>query len=92
MRSKVESIAARLSGALNTEVRRSDELRGVRLEADLPSNLGEEERAATLAAISEADSFGHQRTGRGDLIWAFIARDEASKVSPRHKEQQGQKP
>lgn len=80
MRSKVESITARLSCALNTVVRRSEEPRGVRLEADLPPDLDEEARAATLAAVSEADSFGHQRTGRGDLVWAFITRDETSRA------------
>lgn len=82
MRPKVESIAARLSAALNTEVRRTNGPHGVRLEADLPADLGEARRAATLAAISEADSFGHQRTGRGDLVWAFINYDGTFRGAP----------
>ncbi|MER5384266.1 hypothetical protein ABT040_29010 [Streptomyces sp. NPDC002688] len=78
MRSRVEGIAARLSRALKTPVRRAEGPNGIRLEADLPPDLTETERKVTLAAISDADSFGHERTRRGDLVWAFINSEDVS--------------
>ncbi|MEU0786696.1 hypothetical protein ABZ341_34650 [Streptomyces sp. NPDC006173] len=61
-----------------TEVRRIQSTQGIRLEADLPPDLTEENRKATLAAISAADSFGHERTGHGDLVWAHVNHESAA--------------
>lgn len=72
MRPKAESIAARLADATGAEVRREEVPGGVRLEADLPRELSETTRRAVLAAIADADAYGHRRTGEGDRLWALV--------------------
>ncbi|GHE64566.1 hypothetical protein [Streptomyces capitiformicae] len=73
MRPKVESIAARLAVAARSEVRREEVPAGVRLEVDLPrEQLSETARKTVLAAIADADAYGHERTGEGDYLWALV--------------------
>ncbi len=45
---------------------------GVRLEVNLPRNLSEASRSAVLAAIADADAYGHRRTGESDCLWALV--------------------
>jgi hypothetical protein len=75
VRPKVESIAAQLAVATGAEVRREEGPVGVRLEADLPQDLKEIGRKAVLAAIVDADAYGHERTGEGDYVWALISNE-----------------
>ncbi|WP_371578558.1 hypothetical protein [Streptomyces sp. NBC_01314] len=72
MRPKAESIAARLADAAGADVRREEVPGGVRLEVDLPRDLSETKRRAVLAAIADADAYGHGRTGEGDCLWALV--------------------
>ncbi|MBZ3906648.1 hypothetical protein [Streptomyces griseiscabiei] len=72
MRPKAESIAARLTDATGAEVRSAEFPLGVRLEVDLPRELSETSRRAVLAAIADADVYGHRRTGEGDHLWALV--------------------
>lgn len=72
MRPKAESIAARLAVATGAEVRREEVPAGVRLEVDLPRERSETARRAVLAAIADADAYGHGRTGEDDRLWALV--------------------
>ena len=72
MRPKVESIAARLAVATGSQVRREEDPSGIRLEVDLPQELSETARRTVLAAIADADAYGHGLTGEGDHLWALI--------------------
>lgn len=72
MRSKAESIAIRLAEATGADVRRERAPVGVRLEVDLPQELSEASRRAVLAAMADADAYGHRRTGESDCLWAFV--------------------
>ena len=72
MRPKVESIAARLAVATGAEVRRKETAVDVRLEVDLPRELSDVARRAVLAAIADADAYGHRRTGESDCLWALV--------------------
>jgi hypothetical protein len=75
---RVETIAARLSAALGTHIRRLGSPSGVRLEADLPPDLPETKRRDLLAAIADADAYGHEHTGRSNFVWVFINSQEDS--------------
>ncbi|MDT0573982.1 hypothetical protein RM704_42160 [Streptomyces sp. DSM 3412] len=72
MRPKAECIAARLAVATGAEVRRQESAAGVRLEVDLPQELSAASRRAVLAAIADADAYGHRRTGESDHLWALV--------------------
>ncbi|MGW0845909.1 hypothetical protein ACWD26_38395 [Streptomyces sp. NPDC002787] len=72
MRPKAESIAARLADATGAEVRREEVPGGVRLEVDLRPELSEASRRAVLDAITDADAYGHGRTGERDRLWALV--------------------
>ncbi|MER6157864.1 hypothetical protein ABT147_20300 [Streptomyces sp. NPDC001868] len=72
MRPKAESIAARLADATGAEVRREAVPGGIRLRVELPRDLSETTRRAVLAAIADADAYGHGRTAEGDYLWALV--------------------
>ncbi|MGI5143300.1 hypothetical protein [Streptomyces sp. CA-106110] len=72
MRSKAESIAARLAAAAGSEVHRTTGPAGIRLEADLPPELSEAAHEIVLSAIAEADAYGHERTGDRNYVWAMV--------------------
>ncbi|MEV6378459.1 hypothetical protein AB0M31_03445 [Streptomyces sp. NPDC051773] len=38
----------------------------------MPYELSEASRSAVLAAIADADAYGHRRTGEGDCLWALV--------------------
>jgi hypothetical protein len=70
--SKAKSIAARLAEATGADVRREEASVGIRLEVDLPRDLSEASRRAVLAAIANAEAYGHRRTGDSDCLWALV--------------------
>jgi hypothetical protein len=72
VRPQVESIAARLAEATGVDVHREEVPGGVRLQVDLPRELSETTRTAVLAAIADADAYGHGRTGERDRLWALV--------------------
>ncbi|MEV5787442.1 hypothetical protein AB0L42_41760 [Streptomyces sp. NPDC052287] len=65
-------------------MRRTDGTQGIRLEADLPPDLTEARRKITLAAMSEADAFGHERTSNGDIVWAQINHEDEGRPTSPH--------
>ncbi|MFF3948019.1 hypothetical protein OG937_10565 [Streptomyces sp. NBC_00510] len=73
MRPRIESIAARLLAATGTEVERREDQTGVRLIVALPEELDEPHRAFLLAALADADDYGHDHAGDGtQQAWALI--------------------
>lgn len=72
MRSKAESIAARLSAATGNTVASQETPDGVRLEVTVPNGLDGQQRSFLLAALADADSYGHERTVDTDYVWAMI--------------------
>ncbi|GAA3768182.1 hypothetical protein [Streptomyces chiangmaiensis] len=72
MRTKAESIAARLAAATGSEVHRTEGPAGVRLEANLPPELSEAAHEIVLSAIAEADAYGHERTEDRGYVWALV--------------------
>jgi hypothetical protein len=72
MRPRIESIAARLLAASGTEVERAEVGEGVRLTVAIPSTLDEQHRVFLLAALADADDYGHDCTADGEQAWALI--------------------
>ncbi|MFJ9635101.1 hypothetical protein [Streptomyces sp. NPDC101178] len=64
-----------LTAAIGTEPRMADTEAGIRVEADLPTELTEAEHAAVLAALATADHFGHTVTRTAEFVWAEISRE-----------------
>ncbi|MFI8310237.1 hypothetical protein ACIGBK_06420 [Streptomyces microflavus] len=64
-----------LTAAIGTEPRVADTEAGIRVEADLPTELTEAEHAAVLAALATADHFGHTLTRTAEFVWAEISRE-----------------
>ncbi|MEU6342235.1 hypothetical protein ABZ883_14985 [Streptomyces sp. NPDC046977] len=76
MRPRIESIAARLLAATGTEVERAEDADGVRLTVPVPADIDDTQRAFLLAALADADGYGHEQTADGtERAWALIARD-----------------
>lgn len=74
MRARVSSIAARLYAATGgTEVVRTVLPDGsVRLEVAIPPGISPAGRRAVLAALADADGYGHGRTEDAEHVWATI--------------------
>lgn len=51
------------------------------MEASLADDLGEDAHRAVLAALAEADRYGHQYSNAAHLVWAEI--DDDSEEPPR---------
>lgn len=72
MRPRIESIAARLFAAAGTEVERTEDVDGVRLTVAIPMAMDETRRSFLLAALADADDYGHDWTADGERAWALI--------------------
>ncbi|MDT0407122.1 MULTISPECIES: hypothetical protein [Streptomyces] len=64
-----------LAAAIGTEPRIADTASGIRIEADLPTELTETAHTAVLAALATADHFGHTLTRTSEFVWAEISRE-----------------
>ncbi|MEW1611661.1 MULTISPECIES: hypothetical protein [unclassified Streptomyces] len=64
-----------LTAAIGTEPRVTDTTAGIRIEADLPTELSDAGHAAVLAALATADHFGHTLTRTAEFVWAEISRE-----------------
>ncbi|MDX3074638.1 hypothetical protein [Streptomyces sp. MI02-7b] len=77
MRPRIESIAARLLAVTQTEVERTQDTDGIRLSVTVPNDLDEHRRAFLLAALADADGYGHDRAEDGtEQAWALIFRSD----------------
>jgi hypothetical protein len=76
----VEVQAAALSGMLaaatGNEPRTEDTPAGIRIEAELPEQIGPATRTAILTALSIAPEYGHTHSSGTETVWAFIPREE----------------
>ncbi|MGA4955023.1 hypothetical protein [Streptomyces lavendulocolor] len=52
-----------------------EESQHVRIEADLPDDLGPAERRAVLIAIAACPRYGHDRTSKRVTIWAELDKE-----------------
>lgn len=73
-RSRVEALAARLEALTGREPRTRDHPPHVRVEVDLPDPLPDADRMPLLAALAEADRYGHDMTADAASVWAEIDR------------------
>ncbi|MEU3462624.1 hypothetical protein ABZ721_22120 [Streptomyces sp. NPDC006733] len=74
MRARVSHIAARLSAATGgNEVARTELPGGaVRLDVVIPADISSAGRYVVLAALADADGYGHGRTESEERVWATI--------------------
>lgn len=74
MRARISHIAARLLAATggNEVVRSNLPNGGVHLEVVIPEGITPAGRRAVLAALADADSYGHGRTEDREHVWANI--------------------
>jgi len=70
---RVFDLASRLATAAGARVhirRRADG--GYRVEAALPGGLSEQAHRDVLAALADADRYGHQYTAAAHRVWAEL--------------------
>ncbi|WSI47729.1 hypothetical protein OG366_09455 [Streptomyces cyaneofuscatus] len=72
---RAAALTGMLTAAIGTEPRVADTEAGIRVEADLPTELTEAEHTAVLAALATADHFGHTLTRTAEFVWAEISRE-----------------
>lgn len=68
------ALAVVLAAATKSEPRVTETPHIVRIEADLPDDLGDVVRATILTALGNADRYGHVHSTDGDTVWAEIDR------------------
>ncbi|MFF8958779.1 hypothetical protein [Streptomyces sp. NPDC014894] len=66
-----------LAAAVGREPRVSETASVTRVEVDLPSAPSPRTRTAILAALANADRFGHDRAGGRESVWAEVEREKA---------------
>lgn len=71
------AIAARLGAALGTEPDVTDTGDGIRIQVSLPEQLSVTQQNAVLAALADADQYGHTTAATGRTVWALITRTPA---------------
>nr|WP_232790278.1 hypothetical protein [Streptomyces sp. SolWspMP-sol2th] len=74
-RARAAALTGMLTAAIGIEPRVVDTAAGIRVEADLPTELTETEHTAVLAALATADHFGHTLTRTAEFVWAEISRE-----------------
>ncbi|MCB5180021.1 hypothetical protein [Streptomyces antimicrobicus] len=69
------ALTALLAAATGSEPRLEATRDLIRIEADLPTELGPTTHAAILQALAQGARYGHQRThGGADTVWVEIDR------------------
>ncbi|WP_146252283.1 hypothetical protein [Streptomyces carminius] len=68
--------------ATGNEPRNSKASTGVRVEIDLPDGLNGVRWRAILAALTQADRYGHTRADHGATVWAEIDQDDQKEGVP----------
>ncbi|MEU0722122.1 hypothetical protein ABZ498_33725 [Streptomyces lavendulocolor] len=74
-RSQTAALVGMLRAATGTEPTVHEESQHVRIEADLPDDLGPAERRAVLIAIAACPRYGHDRTSKRVTIWAELDKE-----------------
>ncbi|MFI5621010.1 hypothetical protein [Streptomyces sp. NPDC051567] len=69
---RAAALAALLTAATGVPSRLAATGAGIRVEADLPTELPPVTFAAILDALSAGARYGHQRTDVGDTVWVEI--------------------
>ncbi|WP_251014965.1 hypothetical protein [Streptomyces sp. ISL-99] len=69
---RTAALVGMLTAATGAEPTVDDAPQHVRIEADLPDNLGPAKRHAVLAALDRADRYGHDRTEDRTTVWAEL--------------------
>jgi hypothetical protein len=73
VRPLIESITARLEAATGNTVARIEYPDHVRLEVAIPAGLTDQNRGFLLAALADADDYGHDRAdSEPEYVWASI--------------------
>lgn len=66
---RAAELAEQLAKAASREPRTDQTPERIRIEADLPDKLTNSARDGILAAITQADRYGHSRTEHGEVAW-----------------------
>lgn len=70
------AIAARLGAVLDTEPDVTETGDGIRIQVSLPEQLSGTQQTAVLAALADADRYGHTTATTGRTVWALITKEQ----------------
>lgn len=79
------AIAARLTAVTRYGARVEETTRSIRIEVPLPDRLSDTARESLLAALADADRFGHDLAPDGGSVWAEIDTGACDKRRPSWK-------
>lgn len=75
---RAAELAEQLAKAARREPRTDQSPERIRIEVDLPDKLTNSARDSILAAITQADRYGHNRTSSGGVAWMELDLGKAS--------------
>ncbi|MEV4434381.1 hypothetical protein [Streptomyces sp. NPDC049585] len=73
-KTKAKALAALFAAATGCTPRTEETRDRIRVEVELPTDLGEQARRTVLMTLSNADRYGHDRTRDGAVVWAELDR------------------
>ncbi len=76
--SRATALARQLAAATGREPRTDETPERIRIEADLPDEPTNSARDGILAAVTQADRYGHDRTGSGGIVWMELDQRKTS--------------
>lgn len=75
IRTQTAALVGMLRAATGTEPTVDEQSQRVRIETEIPDDLGPAERQAVLLAIADCPRYGHDRTAERVTVWAELDKE-----------------